>query len=44
MLVTVKNPLDDSDVEVELSIGVTFSINQEGVKILLVSASGVKEL
>jgi hypothetical protein len=44
MLVTVTNPFDNQELEVELNITVNGSITQDGVKNILVIASGTQEV
>jgi hypothetical protein len=44
MEITVKNPLDGSDVTVDLDIQVTVIVNSDGVKTLSVFANGRKEV
>jgi hypothetical protein len=44
MLVTVKNPIDNSDVEVELTIQINVLVTETGEKTLNVSAYGNKAI
>jgi hypothetical protein len=44
MLITVKNPFDGTDIEIELFVYVNGTMSQEGLKTVHVQAQGTKEV
>ena len=44
MLITVTNPFDNQEIEIDIEITVNGSITQDGVKTVFVIASGTQEV
>lgn len=44
MLLTVKNPFDGQDIDIEIELSVYGSINPAGIKFIEIQAMGSKEL
>jgi hypothetical protein len=44
MIITVKNPVDQTNVDVEVSVVTTYITREDGTSLLAVSANGSQEI